>query len=166
MEWKIYTDGACAGNPGPGGYGTILFDETDQQFELSRGFRWTTNNRMEILSVVAGLETLPVGQSVTLFSDSRYVLDALSKNWISGWKRKSWMTAAKTPVKNQDLWQRLDDVVEKHNMAYEWVRGHASNVFNNRCDELAVAARLRPDLLIDEAYEEISPFRSVATSLI
>jgi ribonuclease HI len=152
----LYTDGACRGNPGPGGCAAII-DRGVGKTELSRGYRWTTNNRMEILSVIAALETIPDGTPIQLFSDSQYVLNTLSKGWIVGWKRKGWINTAREPVKNRDLWERLDLLIAKHAMTYQWVRGHASNPLNNRCDELAVAAALGEKLEIDSAYEAGNP---------
>jgi ribonuclease HI len=157
MAVIIHTDGACRGNPGPGGYAALIDDGT-LKTEISRGYRWTTNNRMEIQSVIAALETIPAGTPVQLFSDSQYLLNTLSKGWIAGWKRKGWINTAREPVKNRDLWEQLDLLVARHKMTYQWVRGHASNPLNNRCDELAVAAALGEKLEIDSAYEVSNPF--------
>ena len=153
----IYTDGACRGNPGPGGCAAII-DDDNRQTELSCGYRWTTNNRMEIRSVIAALEVIETGAPVHLVSDSQYVLNALSKGWISGWKRKNWVTTAREPVKNRDLWEHLDGLIANHAMTYKWVRGHASHPLNNRCDEMAVAAALGGALAIDSEYEAINSF--------
>jgi ribonuclease HI len=153
----VYTDGACRGNPGPGGCAAILDDGTDQT-ELSRGYRWTTNNRMEIRSVIEALERVAAGVAIELVSDSQYVLNTLSKNWIAGWKRKGWINTAKEPVKNRDLWEQLDPLVARQTMTYRWVRGHASNPLNNRCDEMAVTAALGGVLGVDEGYEVVNPF--------
>lgn len=141
---NIYTDGACSGNPGPGGYGTILV-HTDsngvkQEKELSEGFKCVTNNQMELLAVIIGLETLKKPCSVTLYSDSKYVIDAFEKKWIDGWIKKGWKTAGKTPVKNVDLWKRLLAAKEKHEVEFVWVKGHAGHEYNERCDSLAVSA--------------------------
>jgi ribonuclease HI len=157
MALVIYTDGACRGNPGPGGCAAIIDDGTVQN-ELSRGYRWTTNNRMEIQSVIVALENLPAGAAVQLCSDSQYVLNTLSKGWIAGWKRKGWISSTKEPVKNRDLWERLDALIGQYAMTYQWVRGHAANPLNNRCDEMAVAAALGARLSIDAGYEAIHPF--------
>lgn len=157
MGVLIYTDGACRGNPGPGGCATII-DRGATKTELSRGYRWTTNNRMEIRSVILALESVESGVPVKLISDSQYVLNALSKGWIAGWKRKHWVTTTREPVKNRDLWEVLDAAVAKHAMTCEWVRGHASNPMNNRCDEMAVAAALGGKLEIDAEYEKGNPF--------
>jgi len=157
MGVVIYTDGACRGNPGPGGCAAIV-DDGHKKIERSRGYRWTTNNRMEICSVIFALETIDAGVPVKLVSDSQYVLNALSKGWIAGWKRKNWISTAREPVKNRDLWERLDGLVAKHAMTFEWVRGHASHPLNNRCDEMAVAAALGQALAIDSEYEAGNPF--------
>ena len=153
----IYTDGACRGNPGPGGCAAIIHDGR-KKMELSRGYRWTTNNRMEIRSVIVALESIDASVPVKLVSDSQYVLNALSKGWIAGWKRKNWISTAREPVKNRDLWERLDGLVAQHAMTFEWVRGHASHPLNNRCDEMAVAAALGHALAIDSEYEAGNPF--------
>ena len=134
-EIQLYTDGACSGNPGPGGYGLILISGEHRR-EISAGFLHTTNNRMELMAVIVGLESLKgAGHSVQVFSDSKYVVDAFLKNWISGWRMRRL-----DKVKNPDLWMRLLRAMEGHRVTYHWVKGHADNPFNNRCDELAVAA--------------------------
>ena len=149
---QIYTDGACSGNPGPGGYGTILV-HTDSngvkhEKEISEGFKCVTNNQMELLAVIIGLETLKKPCSVTLYSDSKYVIDAFEKKWIDGWIKKGWKTAGKTLVKNVDLWKRLLAAKEKHEVEFVWVKGHAGHEYNERCDALAVTA-YRSDNLKD-----------------
>lgn len=144
----IYTDGASRGNPGPGGYGTILMAGAHQK-ELSQGFKITTNNRMELMAVIAGLEALKgEGHEVSIYSDSKYVVDAFLKNWIYGWIKKQFKN-----VKNPDLWVRLLRVYKKHQVKFIWVKGHAENVYNNRCDQLAVAAALSGNLIEDEGYK-------------
>jgi len=154
----IYTDGACRGNPGPGGCAAILVDSAGRQTEISRGFRRTTNNRMEILSVILALQaTPPETREVALVSDSKYVLDTLQKRWIAGWRRRGWMSSKREPVKNQDLWEILDRLIARHTVTYTWVKGHASHPLNNRCDELAVAAARGSALEIDAAFEGIGP---------
>jgi ribonuclease HI len=131
----LYTDGAALGNPGPGGYGIVL--QSGQHYkELSGGFRLTTNNRMELLAVIIGLEALKVpGTSVTVFTDSRYVHDAVVKGWLWNWQRKGWKDK-----KNVDLWQRFIPVYRQHQVAFRWVKGHAGDPYNERCDQLATAA--------------------------
>ncbi len=151
----IYTDGACIGNPGPGGYGTVLLCDTTtpERKELSGGYRWTTNNRMEIMAVLAGLRSLKEPCRVTLYSDSRYVVDAMSKGWAAGWRAKGWRKADKTPALNPDLWSEMLEISERHQIEYRWVKGHAGNPENERCDELAVTAARGADLARDEIYE-------------
>ena len=134
----IYTDGACSGNPGPGGWGAILrYGETEK--ELSGGEKETTNNRMELSGVIAALSALKEPCTVELWSDSRYVIDALEKRWVYGWKARGWRKADKKPALNVDLWEQLLPLVEQHELHYHWVKGHAENEWNNRCDALAVA---------------------------
>lgn len=138
----IYTDGACSGNPGPGGYGVILRYNGHEK-ELSEGFTETTNNRMELLGVITALEALKSPCEVTLYSDSKYVVDAVLKGWARGWQSRGWKKADKTPAKNPDLWERLLKLLEVHDVQFVWVKGHADNPYNNRCDELAVEATQR-----------------------
>lgn len=142
---EIYTDGACRGNPGPGGYGAVLKYRRHRK-EISGGFRETTNNRMEIFAAIAALEQLIEPCEITLYSDSRYLVDAVSKRWLANWKRRGWIKADKQPVLNVDLWRRLEAAMAPHRLKFVWVRGHASNAENNRCDELAVAAATRGNL--------------------
>ena len=153
----VYTDGACRGNPGPGGCAAII-DDGKATTELARGYRWTTNNRMEILSVIAALEMVATGAPVRLVSDSQYVLNTLSKGWISGWKRKGWINTAREPVKNRDLWEQLDELAARHPLSCHWVRGHATHPLNNRCDEMAVGAALGGTLAVDSGYEACHPY--------
>ncbi|MCA8952000.1 MAG: ribonuclease HI [Planctomycetes bacterium] len=148
----IYSDGACSGNPGPGGYGTVLLFGEHRK-ELSRGFRRTTNNRMELLGAIVGLETLKQPCEVVMFSDSKYLVDAMNKGWLDGWQKKGWKTAGKQPVKNQDLWRRLLEAIDGHEVEWRWVRGHSGDVENERCDELAVAAISGGGLLEDAGFE-------------
>ncbi len=145
----IYTDGACSGNPGPGGYAAILIDSSGRRRELSGGFRNTTNNRMELLAVIMALEALKRPCEVTLFSDSEYVVNALTKGWLQSWQRKGWRKADKKPVMNIDLWQRLIPKLDEHQIAFQWTKGHAGNPENERCDELAVAASQGLNLPVD-----------------
>lgn len=135
----IYTDGACSGNPGPGGYGIIL-QYGEHRKEMSAGFDNTTNNRMELLGVITALEALKQPCDVDLYSDSKYVIDAVTKGWAQKWRSKGWMRTPKEPAKNPDLWERLLGLLEVHSVTFHWVKGHAQNANNNRCDELAVAA--------------------------
>ena len=133
----IYTDGACSGNPGPGGWGAIL-SYNGVEKELSGGDANTTNNRMELLAVISGLEALKEPCRVELYSDSKYVIDGLSKGWAASWRKNGWRKADKKPALNPDLWEKLLNLVEKHELSYHWVKGHADNPYNNRCDQLAV----------------------------
>lgn len=143
----IYTDGAASGNPGPGGYGAVMLYK-DKRKELSEGFKHTTNNRMELMAVIVALEHLKnEGSQVIVYSDSKYVVDSIEKKWIDGWVKKNFKN-----VKNVDLWLRFLALYKKHHIKFKWVKGHADNVENNRCDELAVAAYKQPHLKVDEGY--------------
>ena len=134
----LYTDGACSGNPGPGGWGAIL-EYMGHRREMSGGEWETTNNRMELTAVIEGLKALNQSCIVELYSDSKYVIDGLEKGWARGWRAKGWIKSDKKPALNPDLWGELLDLTEKHQMRYHWVKGHADNPMNNRCDEMAVA---------------------------
>lgn len=145
----IYTDGAARGNPGPGGYGAILMWGNNRK-ELSGGFRHTTNNRMELMAVIEALKALTrEGLDVTVFSDSSYVVNAIEKGWLRGWIRTGFKGK-----KNPDLWKEYAALAAKHNVRFVWVKGHADNPFNNRCDELATAAADGRNLLVDKGFEE------------
>lgn len=137
-----YTDGACSGNPGPGGWGTLMIardgDVVVKERELKGGELETTNNRMELLAAIYALETLKTPSRITIVTDSSYVKDGITK-WIFGWKAKGWKTAAKKPVKNEELWKRLDAATQSHDVKWEWVKGHAGHPENERADELARA---------------------------
>ena len=134
---ELYTDGACSGNPGPGGYGTILvYGEFEKQ--ISEGFEQTTNNRMELLGAIAGLEALNQPCEVTIISDSKYLCDAINQGWLENWKARGWKKADKKPVLNPDLWQRLSDLLDIHTVTFEWVKGHAGHKYNEMCDSMAV----------------------------
>ncbi|GHG68951.1 ribonuclease H [Alishewanella longhuensis] len=150
----IYTDGSCLGNPGPGGYGTILLYKQHRK-ELSGGFRLTTNNRMELLAAIIGLESLKDACQVELTTDSQYVRLGITQ-WLAGWKRNNWRTSQKQPVKNQDLWQRLDLACSRHNVNWHWVKAHNGHPENERCDELARAAATHQATAIDTAFEQNS----------
>ena len=134
----LYTDGACSGNPGPGGWGAILMFGEHKK-ELSGGEPKTTNNRMELTAVIKGLEALKEPCVVELYSDSKYVIDALEKGWAKGWKARGWVKSDKKPALNPDLWERLLELCGRHTVRLHWVKGHAENPYNNRCDELAVS---------------------------
>ena len=134
----IYTDGACSGNPGPGGWGVILSYRGTEK-ELSGGAAETTNNRMELTAVIEALSALKEPCAVELYSDSKYIIDALEKGWVYGWKKRGWMKPDKKAALNVDLWEKLLPLVEKHELRWHWVKGHAENEKNNRCDQMAVA---------------------------
>ncbi len=148
---SIYTDGSSRGNPGPGGYGVVLIKGHHRK-ELSEGFRLTTNNRMELLSVIVALEALKAeGERVTIYSDSKYVVDSVEKKWVFGWEKKNYIGK-----KNPDLWMRFLRIYRKHHVKFVWVKGHATNAENNRCDELAVAAAMQSKLKVDVEYERVA----------
>lgn len=147
----IYTDGACSGNPGPGGYGAVLL-YGEKRLELAEGFRATTNNRMELRAVIVALETLKHPCKVSLYSDSQYVVNAINQRWLEGWIKRGWRKSNKKPVENMDLWKRLLPLLEKHQVEFNWVRGHSNVPENERCDQLAVEASMQPDLQVDEGY--------------
>ena len=153
VDVTIYTDGACLGNPGPGGYGVVLLASGDRRRELSGGFRLTTNNRMEMLAAIIGLETLKRPCRVTLHSDSKYLVDAMEKGWARRWQANGWWRNKQERAVNPDLWQRLFDSLSGHDVRFQWVRGHAGNVGNERCDVLATTAARQPNLPIDEGYQ-------------
>ena len=133
----VYTDGACSGNPGPGGWGAILMYGAHEK-ELSGGEARTTNNRMELTGVIAALSLLKEPCDVDLYSDSQYVCNGLGKGWAESWRRRGWVKSDKKPALNPDLWATLLDLTRQHEMHYHWVRGHADNEYNNRCDQMAV----------------------------
>lgn len=149
---QIYTDGACKGNPGPGGYGVVLISG-DLKKELSGGFRQTTNNRMELLAAIEGLRSLKKPSSVVLTSDSKYVVNAMVKGWAKRWRSNGWNLSPSKPAKNPDLWALLLDLCEEHEVKFEWVKGHSEHPENERCDELAVVASQGKDLPADHAFE-------------
>ena len=151
-EILLYTDGAARGNPGPGGYGVVLMYGNHRK-ELSKGFKHTTNNRMELWAIIAGLEAITKKHiPVKIYSDSRYVVDAINKGWLSTWMR----TDFKGGKKNSDLWKKFHALSKHFSISIIWVKGHADNPFNNRCDELATAAADGKDLEVDFGYEAIS----------
>jgi ribonuclease HI len=149
---KIYTDGASRGNPGPGGYGVILTWGKYQK-ELSHGYRLTTNNRMELMAVIAALEALKKNdQNILIYSDSNYVVKAVMEGWLNKWIR----TNFKGNIKNRDLWERYKALSENHQIQFKWVKGHAGNAYNNRCDTLATEAADSGHLLTDTGYENVA----------
>ena len=138
MSIELFTDGACSGNPGPGGWGAILRADGHEK-ELSGGEAATTNNRMELMAVIEGLNALKKSSAVTVFTDSRYVMDG-AMSWLANWKKRGWKTADKKPVKNEDLWRALDEAMARHTITWQWVRGHTGHVENERADALARGA--------------------------
>ena len=157
MHVDIFTDGSARGNPGPGGYGVVLrcvaaSGETVEK-ELSQGYERTTNNRMELMGVIAGLEALKRPCAVTLHSDSQYVVHAFQQHWVDSWLKKGWKNAKREPVKNIDLWKRLLAAKAPHQVEFVWVRGHAGHAENERCDALATRAADAPGRIPDEGFE-------------
>lgn len=136
-EVTIYTDGACSGNPGPGGYGAILIYNGVEK-EISGGMESTTNNQMEMLGVIKSLELLKEKCKVTLYSDSAYVINAINNKWVYSWKKNNWIKSDKKKAKNIELWEKILELIEKHDITFVKVKGHADNEYNNRCDKLAV----------------------------
>lgn len=147
----IYTDGSSRGNPGPGGYGALLLSGEHKK-QLSGGYKETTNNRMELMAVIVALESLNMACEVEVISDSRYVINAMSKGWMKGWRQRGWTKADKKPLKNVDLWKRLYLAEQAHDMKWTWVKGHAGNEYNECCDHLATSAALGKNLPVDEGY--------------
>lgn len=159
MKVEIYTDGAARGNPnGPGGYGVVLQyrdkNGTLHERELSKGYKRTTNNRMEMMAAIAGLEALIRPCEVDLYSDSAYLVNAFNKNWIDGWIKKNWKRGKNEPVKNVDLWKRLLEAKKNHNVKFIWVKGHNGHPQNERCDILATSAADGSELFVDEGFVE------------
>ena len=156
FEVEVYTDGACSNNPGVGGYGAILFykDSNGQVHEkkLSKGFNMTTNNRMELMAVIDALSVLKKPCKVKLYSDSKYVIDSINQKWLDGWIKKNWRLNTNNPVKNIDLWKKFIEVSKIHEIEFIWVKGHASNKFNEMCDKMAVEARNSSNLLVDKGF--------------
>ncbi len=151
-EITIYTDGACSGNPGPGGYGIVIIVEKKRQ-ELSGGYKLTTNNRMELMAAILGLEQLEFPSIVTLYTDSKYIVDAVTKGWAKRWRANGWKRNKKDKAMNPDLWGKLLDLCDKHQVEFSWVRGHSGNIENECCDKLAVKASQQLDLPLDIGYK-------------
>ncbi len=151
----IYTDGACLGNPGPGGYGVVLL-YNEHRKELAGGLRLTTNNRMEIMAAIVGLDALKAACQVTLYTDSQYLVNAMTKGWVERWRANGWKRDKHDKALNPDLWEQLRDQCRRHRVDFVWVRGHNDNRENERCDELARAAAARPDLPPDPGYHPSS----------
>lgn len=149
---NIYTDGGCSNNPGPGGYGAILVSDGHEQ-EISGGFRLTTNNRMELMACIVALRSLQdTDRPITVWSDSSYVVNGITKGWARGWRQRGWIKSDKQPAVNPDLWAELLDLVEAMDVTFQWVKGHAGHPLNERCDQLAVAALKKKNLPIDKGY--------------
>lgn len=160
MQVKIYTDGAARGNPdGPGGFGAVLeYVDTEGKLhtkEISKGYVRTTNNRMELMAVIAGLEALNRPCQVQVYSDSKYVVDAFNQHWIDSWQKKNWKRGKNEPVKNIDLWKRLLEAKKQHQVTFCWVKGHNGHIQNERCDTLATMAADGGNLIIDEGMKDI-----------
>ena len=139
MKYKIYTDGACSGNPGPGGWGAVIFDQNNKQKNISGSEKNTTNNRMELLAAIMSLKKIKTNSEVVIFTDSIYVKYGITE-WMKNWKKNGWKNSSKKPVKNKDLWVKLDKLCEANSVSWKWVKGHSTNEFNNLADELATKA--------------------------
>lgn len=149
---EIYTDGGALNNPGPGGYGVVLLVQGEAR-ELSGGYRYTTNNRMELMACIKGIEALPTRtETVALFSDSQYVVNGISKGWAKGWRKRGWLKSDGKPAVNPDLWAKLLDLTEGMTISFHWVKGHAGHPLNERCDQLAVERARGDDLIVDSGY--------------
>lgn len=156
MKVILYSDGSSRGNPGPGGFGTVLhFTDSNGKLhtrELSQGYTRTTSNRMELLGVITGLEALKRPCTVEVHSDSQYVVNAFNQHWVEGWLKRGWKNSKKEPVKNSDLWKRLLEAKKPHNVSFHWVKGHAGHPENERCDELATSAADGPGKIEDKGF--------------
>lgn len=150
----MYTDGACTGNPGPGGYGVILKSGQHRK-EISAGYRQTTNNRMELMAVIAGLEAVKKRCRITIYTDSRYIAESINNRWVYQWKEKGWRRSKRQLAQNIDLWEKLLQLLDEHQVEVEWVKGHIGEQENERADKLAVQASRGPHLLVDEYYENL-----------
>ena len=139
MKYIIYTDGACSGNPGPGGWGVVIFDEKNKQYNISGKVKETTNNRMELMAPIMALKKIKSKSDVVIFTDSTYVKNGIT-DWIKKWEKNDWKNSNKKPVKNKDLWIKLNDLCQKNNVVWKWVKGHSNNKYNNLADELATDA--------------------------
>ena len=164
QEVNLYTDGACSGNPGPGGYGTVMIFGEHRR-ELSAGFSRTTNNRMEVLAVIAGLEELKRSCKVDVCSDSKYLVDSMNGNWPLQWKARAWKKVGGGGVENIDLWEQMIVLADMHQLSFQWVKGHSGHAENEACDQLAVAASLQENLPPDVGYEEALALKNAQTDL-
>ena len=150
---EIYTDGACTGNPGKGGFGAVLIYNGHER-QISKGYRKTTNNRMELLAAIESLRLLKENCEVDLYSDSKYLTDAINQKWLDSWIKNGWRKSDKKPVLNRDLWEELSELVNKHSVKFIWVKGHAGNKYNEICDRLAVESYMQNAVNIDAEYEK------------
>ena len=139
MKFIIYTDGACSGNPGPGGWGAVIFDEKKKQYNISGNVKDTTNNRMELMAPIMALKKIKSMSNVMIFTDSTYVKNGITE-WIKKWEKNGWKSSSKKPVKNKDLWIKLNDLCQKNKVQWKWIKGHSNNKYNNLADELATEA--------------------------
>jgi ribonuclease HI len=149
----IYSDGACIGNPGPGGYGAVLLYGPHRK-EIYGGYRLTTNNRMELIAAIAGLSALKTRCSVTLYTDSKYLADAITKGWVKRWRENGWKRNKREKAQNVDLWEKILNLCNRHDVEFKWIPGHAGNPENELCDKLSMEAARREDLLPDIGYEK------------
>ena len=139
MKYTIYTDGACSGNPGPGGWGAVIFDEKEKQYNISGNVKDTTNNRMELMAPIMALKKIKSMSNVMIFTDSTYVKNGMTE-WIKKWEKNGWKSSSKKPVKNKDLWIKLNDLCQKNKVQWKWIKGHSNNKYNNLADDLATEA--------------------------
>ena len=139
MKYTIYTDGACSGNPGPGGWGAVIFDEKEKQYNISGNVKVTTNNRMELMAPIMALKKIKSMSNVMIFTDSTYVKNGITE-WIKKWEKNGWKSSSKKPVKNKDLWIKLNDLCQKNKVQWKWIKGHSNNKYNNLADDLATEA--------------------------
>ena len=139
MKYTIYTDGACSGNPGPGGWGAVIFDEKEKQYNISGNVKDTTNNRMELMAPIMALKKVKSMSNVMIFTDSTYVKNGITE-WIKKWEKNGWKSSSKKPVKNKDLWIKLNDLCQKNKVQWKWIKGHSNNKYNNLADDLATEA--------------------------
>ena len=139
MKYIIYTDGACSGNPGPGGWGAVIFDEKEKQYNISGNVKDTTNNRMELMAPIMALKKIKSMSNVMIFTDSTYVKNGITE-WIKKWEKNGWKSSSKKPVKNKDLWIKLNDLCQKNKVQWKWIKGHSNNKYNNLADDLATEA--------------------------
>jgi len=164
--YKIYTDGACSGNPGKGAWAAIVKDANGNKREMFQAYSHTTNNRMELRAVVESLQTVPEGSDVVVVTDSQYVANAVNKNWLKSWTLKNWRTSQKKLVANKDLWERVLILLEKYSVTFAWVKGHEGHPENERCDELAVTAYTKGPWIKDEGYDSAISTTRGQTSLL